>query len=77
MIEKLSKQKEQVKEQVHYTISQKENAIIGQLKEVIGIQEDIVNVKIIRHTIEEKLWPRSVIGKNLFIYSLKKVGKKL
>ena len=41
MIEKLSKQKEQVKEQVHYTISQKEKAIMGQLKEVIGIQEDI------------------------------------
>ena len=28
VIEKLSKQKEQVKEQVHYTISQKERAII-------------------------------------------------
>ena len=36
---------------------------MGQLKEVIGIQEDIVNVKIIRHTIEENSGQEVLLAK--------------
>ena len=48
---------------------------MGQLKEVIGTQEDIVNAKIIRYAIEENSGQEVLSAKNQLFYSLKRLAK--
>ena len=76
VIKKLLEQKEQVKEQVRYTISHKEKAITGQLEEVIGMQEDFLNVKRIRDAIEESSGQEVLSAKNQLVYSFNRLTKK-
>ena len=52
VIEKLLEQKQQVKQQVNDTILQKEKALERQLNKVMDAQEDILNIKRIRDTIQ-------------------------
>ena len=53
VIEKLLQQKEQVKQQVCNTVSQKEKAIKGQWEELMHLQKSILNVKTLRNAIQE------------------------
>ena len=48
VIENLLKQKQQVKQQVHDTVLQKEKALTNQLEDAISLQENIINVKSIK-----------------------------
>ena len=70
LIEKLLKQKEQVKQQVRYTILQKEKALTEQRKELIYIQEDILNVKEMRDSLQESSDQEGLSASNQLAYSL-------
>ena len=76
VIEKLLEQKEQVKQQVHNTMLQKEKAITRQLEEVIHTREDILNVKRIRDAIQESSDQEMVFASNQLVYSLLRLTEK-
>ena len=76
VIQKLLEQKEQVKEQVRYTISHKEKAITGQMEEVIDTQEDFLSVKRIRDAIEECSGQEVLSAKSQLVHSFNRLTKK-
>ena len=75
-IKKLLEQKEQVKQQVNDTVSQKEKAMTGQLQKVIQTQEDILNMKRIRDTLQTNYDQIVVSAKNYLTGLMKKVTER-
>ena len=74
-IEKLLKQKQEVKQQVLTTVLHKEKAVMGQLEEVIHIQDNILNLKKIRDVIENRSSDQELLSaSNQLLYSLEKVA---
>ena len=71
--QKLLKQKEKVKQQVRETVLQKEKALMEQLEKVICTQEDIINTKRIRDSLQESSNQKVLSAKNELSYSLEKL----
>jgi len=76
VFQELLKQKEQVKQQVCNTVSQKEKAMTKQLEEVVCTQEKILNIKRIRDAIQEKSNQEVLSAKNQLIYFMKKLTER-
>ena len=76
VIEKLLKQKEQVKQQIRDTILQKEKALTEQQEELICIQEDILNVKEMRDSLQESSDQEDLSASNQLAYSLVRLTEK-
>ena len=76
VIKKLLEQKEQVKQQVNNTISQKEATIEQQLEEVMCAQEDVLNAKRLRGTIQDSTYQEILSVKNQLLYSLERLREK-
>ena len=75
VIEKLLQQKQEVKQQVLDTVLQKEKAVKGQLQEVLHIQDNILNLKKIRDTIEKRSSDQEFLSaSNQLLYSLEKLA---
>ena len=70
MIEKLLKQKEKIKQQVHDTVLQKEKALTEQLEEVVCIQADILNLKRVRESLQLRSDQEVLSIKNELVHSL-------
>ena len=75
-IKKLLEQKEQIKQQVYDTISEKEKAMTTQLQKVIQTQEDILKIKRIRDTLQTNYDQEVVSAKNHLTGSMKKVTEQ-
>ena len=73
VIQNLLKQKEEIKQKVRNTVSQKEEAIKVQLKEVKRTQEDILNIKRMRNSIDESCDQEVLSAKYLLFCSLKRL----
>ena len=76
VFQKLLKQKEKVKQKVHETVLQKEKALTGQLEEVIYAQEDIINLKRLRDSLQVSSDQEVLSAKNELISSLEKLKEK-
>ena len=76
VIEKLKKQKQQVKQQVHNTILQKEKALTRQLEKVIDAQKDISNIRRIRDAVQESSDQEILSTSNQLVYSLVRLTEK-
>ena len=77
VFQKLLKQKEKVKQQVRETVSQKEKALTRQLEEVICTQEDIINVKRIRDSLQVSSNQEVLSAKNELICLFEKLKEDL
>ena len=77
VFQKLLKQKEEVKQQVCETVLQKEKALTRQLEEVIYTQEDIINVKRIRDSLQVNSDQEILSAKNELICLLEKSTEDL
>ena len=73
---KLLKQKEQVKQQVQDTVSQKEKAMIIQLEEVMYIQDKILSIKRIRDALQPSSDQEVVSAKSQLTYSMKRLTER-
>ena len=73
---KLLKQKEQVKQQVQDTVSQKEKAMTIQLEEVMYIQDKILGIKRIRDALQPSSDQEVVSAKSQLTYSMKRLTER-
>ena len=73
LFNKLLKQKEQVKQQVRHTVSQKEKAMTVQLEEVMLIQEKFLGIKRIRDALQPSSDQEVVSAKSQLTYSMKRL----
>ena len=76
VIKNLLEQKEQVKQQLHGTVLEKERALTGQLEEVIQTQEDISDIKRIRDAVQENQDQEFLSGRDQLVSSLDRLIKK-
>ena len=76
LFNKLLKQKEQVKQQVRDTVSQKEKAMKMQLEEVIFIQEKFLGIKRIRDALQPSSNQEVVSAKSQLTYSMKRLTER-
>ena len=76
LFNKLLKQKEQVKQQVRDTVSQKEKAMTIQLEEVTYIQQKILSIKRIRDAVQPSSNQDVVSAKSQLTYSMKRLTER-
>ena len=75
VIKKLSEQKEKIKQDVHDTVLQKQKALKKQLEEVICTQEDIINLKKIKDSLQTRCDQEVLSTKNELVYSLVRLSE--
>ena len=76
LFNKLLKQKEQVKQQVQDTVSQKEKAMTVQLEEVMLIQEKFLGIKRIRDALQPSSDQEFVSAKSQLTHSMKRLTER-
>jgi len=76
VFQKLLEQKEQVKQQVRNTVSQKKKAMIRQMQEIKCTVEEILNVKRIKDSVQENSDQEVLSAKHQLIYSMQKLKEK-
>ena len=76
VIQKLMKQKEQLKQQVHNTVSQKEKAVATQLEEVEHLQTEVTRVKELNDAVEKGSDQEVLSVKNQVIDRMQQITDK-
>ena len=76
VVQKLLKQKEQVKQQVFDTVLQKQKVLTMQLEEVMSTQERTLNMKKVRDALQTKSDLEAVSAKHYLMYFMKNLSEK-
>ena len=76
LVQKLMKQKEQLKQQVHNAVSQKEKALIVQQEEVDCVQAEVLSMKELRDAIEKSSDQEALSAKKQVIGRMQQITDK-
>ena len=76
LVQKLMKQKEQVKQQAHDAVSQKEKALTVQLEEVEYVQAEVLSMKELKDAIEESSDQEALSAKRQVIDRMQQITDK-
>ena len=76
VIQKLIEQKEQLKQQVHYTVSQKEKSVITRLEEVEHAQAEVLSIKELNDAIEKSSDQEVLSAKKQMIDRIQQITNK-
>jgi len=76
LVQKLMEQKEQLKQQVHDTVSQKEKAVTTQLEEVENVQAEMLSMKELKDAVEKSSDQESLSAKKLVINRMQQLTDK-
>ena len=76
VIQKLMEQKEQLKQQVHFTVSQKSKVLATQLEEVEHVQAEVLNMKKLNDAVEKSNGQEVLSVKNQVINHMQQITDK-
>ena len=76
LIDSLIKQKEEIKQQLQFTVLQKKKAVVGQLEEVQSMQEEVQSMVELKSTIERGSPQEVLFAKNQVINRMREVTDK-
>ncbi|XP_065907091.1 tripartite motif-containing protein 2-like [Dysidea avara] len=76
LVEKLMKQKDQVRQQVHDTVSRKEKALTAQLNEVDSTKDELVNMKELNDALEKSSDHEALSGTKQVINHVQQITKQ-